>query len=213
MSACDQERGCAPLSNAFPPPRDPLDATGLDKWLHAFAGGDLRGEWPGRKRKGTRTAPFSIAGDNSPDMYRRVPPTLASRPARYGLVGVVAAGILLASVVDPGGAGPSSGGPLGLVGLDKWVHALAYGGLAGALAYALVPPVGVEDGPRVGRPAGLAVVVSLAAAFGLGVELLQWTLPYRSFDPADAVANTVGALAVAAGWGLTVARGRVRRVG
>jgi hypothetical protein len=140
---------------------------------------------------------------------------LASRSTRYGLVAIVACAILVGSVIDPPSAGPTpaAAGPLGFVGLDKWLHALAYAGFAGTLTYALAPWTIPADGPT--RPsstvaAGLAAVVVLAAGYGFGVELVQGTLPVRSFDLADAAANAVGALLATAGWGALTLGGRLR---
>lgn len=121
-------------------------------------------------------------------MDARLP--LLPRRVRVAMAVAVAAGILFASVVDPPGRGPPPLGPFGLVGLDKWLHALAYGGLAGAVAYA-IPAVS-------GRQ--LAAAVGVAATFGLAVEGLQLGLPERAFDAADVGVNALGALAAAAGW-------------
>ncbi|WP_254536060.1 VanZ family protein [Halomarina litorea] len=140
-------------------------------------------------------------------MARRVPLPLTPPLVRYGLVGLVAGGILLASVVDPPSTGPTPLGPLGLLPLDKWLHALGYGGLTGALAYAMVPRTVPGDGrPERTVLAGLAVAVAVAAGYGFGIELVQGMLPARSFDVADAAANGTGALLAAGGWRLVAAR-------
>lgn len=140
-------------------------------------------------------------------MTRRAPLPLLPPVVRYGLVGLVAGGILLASVVDPPGTGPTPLGPLGLLPLDKWLHALAYGGLTGALVYALAPRTVPGDGRREGAVlAGLAFAVAVAAGYGFGLELVQGTLPQRSFDVADAAANSTGALLAAGSWRLVAAR-------
>lgn len=107
---------------------------------------------------------------------------------RYGLAVGVALAVLLASVVDPPGAGPTPLGPFGLVGADKYSHAAAYLAVAWSLAWAR----------RATTPRTLLVVAAVAAAYGAGIELIQATLPARSLDPADAVANTVGAAVGAA---------------
>ncbi|WP_058366601.1 VanZ family protein [Haloparvum sedimenti] len=117
----------------------------------------------------------------------------------------IAAAVLLASVVPvPGDA--SAGG--GVVSLTDPFHLLGYA----ALAAALVCPVGAGLRERIGfRSAALlprtAVVATLAAlastAFGLGVEVVQAPIPWRSFAVADAVVNAVGALigaAIAVAW-------------
>ncbi len=118
----------------------------------------------------------------------RVP--LASRSVRYGLVAVVAAVIFVLSVVETG-ATTTQMGPFGLVGLDKWSHALAYAALSAALAYA---SVGSHSRGR------LALVVTLGVAFGIGVELVQWPIPYRTASAADALADAVGACLLALCW-------------
>jgi VanZ family protein len=118
----------------------------------------------------------------------RVP--LASRRVRYGIVAVVAVVVLVLSVVEAGTGTPSSG-PLGLVGSDKWSHALAYAGLAATLAYA---SVGSHSHGRV------ALAVVLAVGFGIGVELVQGPIPYRTASAVDALADAVGACLAALGW-------------
>jgi VanZ family protein len=103
--------------------------------------------------------------------------TGVSARTRWGVVGVLALVVLVASLVPGGGAAVS--GPLGVVGLDKWLHALAYAALAGAVTYA--------DGRA-------WVGVLAAVAYGVLVELLQLGVPYRSASTLDAVADVVGAL-------------------
>jgi len=118
----------------------------------------------------------------------RVP--LAPSVVRWSFVAVVAGVILAASVVRPTGAGATLG-PFGVLGVDKYLHAVGYAVLALALAYALAD----RDAGRV------AVAVVLAAAsFGLVVELVQLPLAYRTFSLADAAANATGAGVVALGW-------------
>lgn len=142
-------------------------------------------------------------------MTRRSRPSLAPRSARWGLVALVAGGILVASVVDPPLSGVTGSGSPGPIGLDKRLHAAAYGGLAAALAGAVGSRTVERGGPGLPPTLAFALAVALATGYGLGVELLQWTLPYRSFDPADAAANAVGALIGAVG-SLAVARRRAR---
>lgn len=127
----------------------------------------------------------------------RVP--LVDRRLRYAAVLVVALVVVAASVTRPGPGGPST-----LFGLpaDKVFHAAAYAVVAAALAYALLP----RGAPL--SPAKLALVVAGALALGVGVELLQGAIPYRSMSPLDVVANAVGAVAGALPW--LFARGRRR---
>lgn len=112
----------------------------------------------------------------------RVP--LIDRRLRHALAAGVAALVLVASVVDP----PSTGTPTVLLGagVDKWLHAVAYAGLAVTVGYARLGESELD-----GRT--LLAVFLLVAAYGFGVELVQAPLPARSFDLADAAANAVGA--------------------
>jgi VanZ family protein len=111
---------------------------------------------------------------------------------RWLAVAVVAVGILYTSLLDPRGSGLAPLGPLGLVGMDKWLHAAAYAGLAGTLAVALAP------GWRPKRVAGLALI--LAVAYGVGIEFAQAPLPERSFSVVDMAADAVGAGVGVVGW-------------
>ncbi|SEO41648.1 VanZ like family protein [Halorientalis persicus] len=90
--------------------------------------------------------------------------------------------VLGASVVEPPAGGLTPTGPLGLVGVDKWVHAVGYATLAVLLAYAL----------RATTTRRLVVVAALAIAYGAGIEVVQSFLPFRAFSLADALANAVG---------------------
>jgi VanZ family protein len=66
------------------------------------------------------------------------------------------------------------------------LHVLGYGVFALALAYATL------DAGRTRRR--LLFVVGAAMTLGLGLELVQSTLPYRTFSYADMAANALGAL-------------------
>jgi VanZ family protein len=130
----------------------------------------------------------------------------SSRRRWRAVAGLVAVAIVVASLLPPEllvGPGPPTDprGPFGLVGADKWLHAIGYAVLAGTL----VP--GVADDPD--RPAvgGYLLAVGLATALGLGVELLQWPHPGRTASLADGAANLVGA-ATGAGVAVLVGRGR-----
>ena len=102
----------------------------------------------------------------------------------------MAAGILVAAVIRPSEATRALG-PLGLLGLDKYLHALAFAALAVTLAAALASS-SVE---RL-----LVVVVLVTVGYGLLVELLQLPLPYRSFSLLDLAADAVGAVLAALLW-------------
>jgi VanZ family protein len=126
-------------------------------------------------------------------------PVLPAR-VRWALVFAVAVAVLLASVVDTGGA--ASWGPFGLVRSDKYVHALGYAGLAVAVAYAMAH--------RGSDLAVVAVAFSVAVAYGLGIELLQSGLAHRSASLADAAANATGAALAVGVWRVLVRRVRLR---
>jgi len=121
------------------------------------------------------------------------------RRIRWGVVGLVAGTILLASILPAGGVGRTAG-PLGVVGLDKWFHTVGYTLLAVAIATAVI-----ERHPR---RAGI-IVFAGALGFGIGVEVLQLVLPYREFSWLDVLANGIGPLLIAVGWPMLVSDGRL----
>lgn len=97
-----------------------------------------------------------------------------------------AALLLVTSLVPvPDGASAAVPALLG-VALDKWVHAGSYGLLTGLVVWGR----GRRDLLAVGT------VVVLVVGYGAGIELLQALVPTRDLSLLDAVANTVGALAV-----------------
>ena len=108
-----------------------------------------------------------------------------SPAARWLLVALVAGGILVASVFPVPAGGVE---PLGPLGLDAWIHALAYVGLAASLLYALEPS---ERSTR----SVIGLALGPAIAFGFAVELIQVPAPTRQFELLDVVANGVGATA------------------
>jgi len=132
-------------------------------------------------------------------MARTVP--LLPSSLRWLLVGLVVAVIVAVSVVPTGGAGQTVG-PLG-IGVDKYLHALGYAGLALVIAYAMA-----ESGPR------RAALVALAAAVlcGIAVEVVQLPLPYRRFSGRDMLANATGATLAASLWGAIAGRITFRAV-
>jgi len=107
----------------------------------------------------------------------------------------VALVILTYSIRDPPGSGTISMGPFGLLSYTMWLHLLAYGGLAGSVAYAL------HEHPRPDWQHVLLVVI-VVAVYGIGIELLQSTLADRQADLADAGINTLGAGLAAIAWRL-----------
>ncbi|SFR35555.1 VanZ family protein [Halogeometricum limi] len=107
---------------------------------------------------------------------------------RVGPVACWSLVVVVASVVSPPGSGPAEATPTALptllgVGVDKWVHLGAYATTAFLGADAL----------RARDTASVALAAVAATALGGGVELVQASIPARSFSVADAVANAVGA--------------------
>ena len=115
--------------------------------------------------------------------------------SRWLPVVAVAVVILYWSVVTLPSPGGRLVGPFGLFGLDKWVHAVAYAGLAATLAFALAPS------PRSDLVI-VGIVIAVTVAYGLGIELLQLAVPGRQFSVADLAADAVGAVVVVLGWRL-----------
>lgn len=122
--------------------------------------------------------------------FIRIP--LLSKRVRYGLVVIVAAVVLLASVEKPM-PGTVSYGPFGRVKMDKWRHGIGYAVLTATIAYAYVAPVRIDR-------RRLVLSVCVAVAFGVCMELVQWPLPYRTLSAFDAIANAIGACCTAAVW-------------
>lgn len=119
----------------------------------------------------------------------RFSPSVAPTWIRFGIVVAWALVLLFASASDPSGTGLSRSGPLGAFGFDKWLHAGGYATFALLLAYALVPRWR-------GARRGLIATLLLAGGYGIALEVLQQPLAYRSFDPADATANLLGAFVI-----------------
>lgn len=118
---------------------------------------------------------------------------LIPRWLRVAATLTVALVIFTYSILDPPGSSSIRMGPFGLIPYATWLHVLAYGGLAGAAAYAL------HDTPR---PAYQLVfgAFCLVAAYGLGIELFQSTLADRHADLVDVGVNALGAGLAAIGW-------------
>jgi VanZ family protein len=121
----------------------------------------------------------------------RIAVPVLPRWLRWAAVVAVAAVIFSLSVVTAPPEDPVVAPP-DLLPLDKWRHFLAYAALAGSLAYATVD--------WEWSPARLAaLVVGVAAVYGLGIEGIQATTPDRYFSVGDAYANVLGAV-LAAPW-------------
>jgi VanZ family protein len=121
---------------------------------------------------------------------------VGARTARVAPVAVWSVAVVVASVVDPPSAASGPTPTLLGVALDKWVHLGTYGATAVLAGVAL----------RAREARRLSLVVLYAVALGTTLELVQWTLPLRSFEVVDAVANGFGALLGTAAYRLDVAR-------
>lgn len=87
--------------------------------------------------------------------------------------------------------------------LDKVLHALGFGLLAGLWCLALV-----ELRPRLGVLRSAAAGFALSSLFGGLLELWQGWLGYRSCELLDWIADMAGALVVAGAWAALRARGQ-----
>jgi len=102
------------------------------------------------------------------------------------LLSIVA--ILIASVV-PLGSGASTK-TVYSVGFDKILHCLAFGWIA-VLSFAAVRTLGLRTG---------VYAVACVMVFGVAIELVQYPIPYRTFNPVDIFANTCGVILGALLW-------------
>jgi VanZ family protein len=96
---------------------------------------------------------------------------------RYAGVLAVAAGIAYFSLTGDPPAQPS--------GNDKTLHFVAYATLGLAIAYATLD----DQRPLVRA----ALIIGGAGLYGVGIELVQWSLPERYFGLGDIAANLSGA--------------------
>jgi VanZ family protein len=80
-------------------------------------------------------------------------------------------------------------------GIDKLVHALAYGVLAGTALFAFPPETRRRRAPAV----GLAVVV-FCILHGVADEFHQSFVPGRSASTGDIIADAIGSMLAVFGW-------------
>ena len=95
---------------------------------------------------------------------------------------VYGAFLFAVSVADPPAGGLAPTGPLGLVGVDKWLHLFGYAALTLLIASALWPPTTRRR----------VLAGTLAVGYGAVIEVVQAFVPVRSFSAADLGANAVG---------------------
>lgn len=94
----------------------------------------------------------------------------------FAAVGIFCGLITYFSVYQPGST------VRGYANLSTLAHILAYFGLSAVLMLHFHP-----------TKHGIIESIVLASTVGLGVELIQFQLPYRSFSRSDVLFNTLGA--------------------
>lgn len=97
---------------------------------------------------------------------------------------VIAVAIFVMSVA-PRAPGEALMGPFGLMGLDKYGHAVAYCCLAGTVTFALVP----QDR----WVTTIILSIAVVSLYGGGVEIIQWVVG-RDISVFDWVADILGAI-------------------
>ena len=116
--------------------------------------------------------------------------TAVPAPTRFSLAGGFAIAVALASMMHAPATPFAQNGPLGLFGFDKWVHVGSYALVAFFLAYALVART----------TATLVAIAVVTVVLGIGVELIQSTIPWRSMETVDVAANTAGTVGALGLW-------------
>lgn len=118
-------------------------------------------------------------------------------PTWMRLLVVLAAvgGLVYYSVMPAPGTGSISYGPLGLFSYSVWLHFVGYMGLALTLAYATCD----SSRPRWQVLVGVFV---FTVGCGAAVEVVQYTLPTRTFSLLDIAVNAVGASVGVALWAI-----------
>ena len=118
--------------------------------------------------------------------------TRGGKALRWGIALGVAATVFYFSVLSTPPAGSTSDSLFDLLpavagfGPSQWRHVLAYAGLAHGLAFAI-------RHWRLPRWRRAALVIGVAATYGLGIEIAQSFTATRVFDTLDILANTLGA--------------------
>ena len=95
-------------------------------------------------------------------------------------------GLVYYSIVPAPGTGSVSHGPFGVIPYSMWLHFVGYMGLAIVFSYASYTV------PRP-QPQILFGVFVVTVGCGAAVEMLQLTLPTRTFSVIDILVNALGA--------------------
>lgn len=136
--------------------------------------------------------------------HLRVP--LIPNTLRWGAVLAVAGIILFYSIQAGPGTETFQTGPFGVVSYSDWLHFLAYACLAVMLAYAL-------HDSRLSEWHVVILVFVCAVGYGVTIELLQSTLPARTFALGDMGVNATGAAIAVVCWRVLVLYVRFYRAG
>jgi VanZ family protein len=92
-------------------------------------------------------------------------------------------GIIYFSIVPPPGSGAISSGPMGIIPYSYWLHFGSYAGLAVLLGYATA---------HIPRPEWQLWVFFVTVGTGTTIELIQYTIPARTFSMGDISINIIG---------------------
>lgn len=120
------------------------------------------------------------------------------------------AAIVIVSIVPAGwllGAAPQQAWSA----LAGAAHFLEFLALMALLSWSGAGGSGRSPAPRASTGVLVARAALGALAVAVAVELLQWPLPYRSFDPLDLLADAGGIAVAAAGFAVVRCRSAARR--
>lgn len=112
-------------------------------------------------------------------------------PTRFSIAGGFALAVVFASFLHAPEV-INETGPLGLFALDKWIHFGSYALIAFLIAYALLARTTWS----------LIAIVVVVGLLGAGVELIQSTIPWRTMEAMDVVANVAGTVFSLGLWGV-----------
>lgn len=93
--------------------------------------------------------------------------------------------VIYYSIVPPPGSSAISRGPLGILRFSYWLHLISYTGLTIIVGYTTA---------HVPRPDWQLWVFVIVVGIGVLIELIQYTIPARSFSLLDILVNLVGVL-------------------
>lgn len=94
--------------------------------------------------------------------------------------------VIYYSIVPPPGSSTISTGPAGILPISYWLHFISYAGLTILLGFTTA---------HVPRPEWQIWVFIIVAGIGIVVEMIQYTIPARSFSFIDIYINILGVLA------------------